>query len=177
MMDLTRTISEAPSFWSCSAFLQNPTWLTCSLIVSASRPGPHNFSISEEGWKPSVKSIARGSARGKILVLPAAEELHEAAGVRPEGLDSGVAGEPLDLGFGLRQFREFVHLHVPRGIEHVQFVGQGIIEDDLRSLHIFSVRLDHVRFLPFLSPQSSSASKSPDASAEHFSQSGERPER
>jgi hypothetical protein len=43
-------------------------------------------------------------------------------------------------------------LHVPRGgIEHVQFVGQGIIEDDLRSLHIFSVRLDHVCSLPFLS--------------------------
>src|SRR5262245_30584231 len=29
--------------------------------VSASSPGLHNFSVSEEGWKPSVKSIAEAA--------------------------------------------------------------------------------------------------------------------
>ena len=65
-----------------------------------------------------------GSARGKILVLSAAEELDEASSVGPKGLDDGIAREPLNLGCRLRQFREFIRLDVPRGgIEHIQFVG------------------------------------------------------
>jgi hypothetical protein len=71
-------------------------------------------------------------------------------------------------------------LHVPRGgIEHVQFVGQSIIEDDLCSFHIFSVRLGHVRCLSFYLPQSSSAYRLAAGAFAFFilSQSGERPER
>src|SRR5262245_62729906 len=61
MMDLIRTISEAPSFRSCSAFRQNPTWLTCSLIVSETLPGPQP-SRRSFGQEPRTGLEAAGNA-------------------------------------------------------------------------------------------------------------------
>ena len=59
MMDLIRTISEAPSFWSCSAFRQNPTWLTCSLVVSETLP---SRAAEVLGQEPRTGLEAAGNA-------------------------------------------------------------------------------------------------------------------
>src|SRR5262245_54080514 len=83
MMDLIRTISEAPSFRSCSAFRQNPTWLTCSLIVSETLPGPQP-SRRSFGQEPRTGLEAAGNAGADhdAQGLLAVERVPSCAGAR-----------------------------------------------------------------------------------------------